>query len=80
MAREGVANAVEVSGSAGSHAAQIVHAARESFVAGWQHAMWAGAAVMAVLSFSVALRGRKNRSRPAADVDTAAASRAGSAL
>ncbi|WP_027930400.1 MFS transporter [Amycolatopsis thermoflava] len=75
VAREGVANAIEVSGSTGSHAAQIVHAARESFVAGWQHAMWAGAAVMAVLAAYVAVRGP--RSRPAAD--TAASSRAGSA-
>ncbi|WP_431921027.1 MFS transporter [Amycolatopsis tucumanensis] len=78
VAREGVANAIEVSGSAGSHAAQIVHAARESFVAGWQHAMWAGAGVMAVLAVYVAVRGPKNRSRPAAD--TTASSRAGSPL
>ncbi|MEU0464474.1 MFS transporter [Amycolatopsis sp. NPDC006131] len=78
VAREGVANAIEVSGSAGSYAAQIVHAARESFVAGWQHAMWAGAAVMAVLAVYVAVRGPKNRSRPA--VDTTASSRAGSPL
>ncbi|MEU0511646.1 MFS transporter [Amycolatopsis sp. NPDC006125] len=78
VAREGVANAIEVSGNAGSHAAQIVHAARESFVAGWQHAMWAGAAVMAVLAVYVAVRGPRNRSRPA--VDTAASSRAESPL
>ncbi|WP_020418558.1 MFS transporter [Amycolatopsis sp. ATCC 39116] len=78
VAREGVANAIEVSRSAGSHAAQIVHAARESFVAGWQHAMWAGAAVMAVLALYVAVRGPKNRGRPA--VDTTASSRAGSPL
>ncbi|MFJ8814963.1 MFS transporter [Amycolatopsis thermoflava] len=77
VAREGVANAIEVSAGTGSHAAQIVHAARESFVAGWQHAMWAGAAVMAVLAAYVAVRGPHNRSRPAAD--TAASSRAGSA-
>jgi Na+/melibiose symporter-like transporter len=54
VAREGVANAVDVSGSTGSHAAQIVHAARESFVDGWQRAMWVGAAVMVVLSRLIA--------------------------
>lgn len=65
VAREGVANAVEVAGSTGSHATQIVQAARESFVDGWQQAMWVGAAVMVVLSGYVAVRGPKNRKRPA---------------
>jgi EmrB/QacA subfamily drug resistance transporter len=67
VAREGVANAVEISGSTGSHATQIVQAARESFVDGWQQAMWVGAAVMVVLSVYVAARGPKNRMRSAAD-------------
>lgn len=65
VAREGVANAVEVAGSTGSHATQIVQAARESFVDGWQQAMWVGAAVMVVLSVYVAVRGPKNRVRSA---------------
>lgn len=82
VAREGVANAVDVSGSTGSHAAQIVQAARESFVDGWQQSMWAGAAVMVVLSVYVALRGPKNRVRSAADdAETGlGSSRVGSAL
>jgi predicted MFS family arabinose efflux permease len=51
-AREGVANAVAV--AAGPQAEALVRAARESFVTGWQHAMWIGAAVMAVLFLYVA--------------------------
>jgi hypothetical protein len=56
-AREGVANAVAVAGSAGPQAEALVRAAQESFVEGWQHAMWAGAAVMAVLFAYVLARG-----------------------
>jgi EmrB/QacA subfamily drug resistance transporter len=48
-AREGLADAAQVSSSAGSHAEQIINAARKSFVDGWQQAMWAGAAVMLTL-------------------------------
>jgi EmrB/QacA subfamily drug resistance transporter len=59
-AREGIANAVAVSGSTGSHAQQIVHAAQQSFVDGWQQAMWAGVAVMGALFLYIALRGPKN--------------------
>ncbi|MEV6711470.1 MFS transporter [Lentzea sp. NPDC051208] len=67
VAREGVANAVEVASSAGSHATRIAQAARESFVDGWQQSMWAGAAVMVVLSVYVAVRGPKKQGRSAAD-------------
>ncbi|WP_347606676.1 MFS transporter [Acrocarpospora sp. B8E8] len=70
-AREGIANAVEVAGSTGSHAQDLVHAAQQSFVDGWQQAMWAGVAVMGVLFVYIALRGPKN-SAPAADDDTEA--------
>ncbi|MET8685177.1 MFS transporter [Streptomyces sp. NPDC004732] len=59
-AREGVANAVEVAGSTGTHAPDLLHAAQQSFVEGWQQAMWAGAAIMGVLSVCIALRGPKN--------------------
>lgn len=59
-AREGVANAVEVAGSTGSHAHDLLRAARQSFVDGWQQAMWAGAAIMAVLVVYIAFRGPKN--------------------
>lgn len=48
-AREGVANAIDAADGSGAHARALVHAAQESFVDGWQQAMWAGVAVMAVL-------------------------------
>jgi EmrB/QacA subfamily drug resistance transporter len=56
-AREGVANAVAAADSAGPAAQALVRAARESFVDGWQHAMWAGAGVMAILFVYVLARG-----------------------
>ncbi|MCX4986481.1 MFS transporter [Streptomyces sp. NBC_00572] len=52
-AREGVANAVEAANGAGSHAPALIRAAQESFVDGWQQAMWAGVAVMAALFVSI---------------------------
>ncbi|WP_217143034.1 MFS transporter [Streptomyces sp. AC627_RSS907] len=59
-AREGVANAVEVAGSTGPHAPDVLHAAQQSFVDGWQQAMWAGSVIMGVLFVHIALRGPKN--------------------
>ncbi|MES4908592.1 MULTISPECIES: MFS transporter [unclassified Streptomyces] len=59
-AREGVANAVEAAGSAGPHARDLLHAAQQSFIDGWQQAMWAGVAVMGVLFVYIAFRGPKN--------------------
>ena len=56
-AREGIANAVAASGGAGSHAQDLIHAARQSYIDGWQQSMWAGVAVMAVLLVYIALRG-----------------------
>lgn len=64
-AREGVANAVEAAGGAGPRAQALLDAARQSFVEGWQQAMWAGVAVMGVLFLYVLTRGPKNRT-PAA--------------
>ena len=69
-AREGIANAVEASGSAGSHAQDLVHAAKESYVDGWQQSMWAGVAVMCVLLVYIAFRG-PNNATPAAASDEA---------
>jgi EmrB/QacA subfamily drug resistance transporter len=60
-ARDGIANAVEVAGGAGSHARQIVHAAQQSFVDGWQQAMWAGVVVTGALFVYIALRGQENK-------------------
>ncbi|QKZ24056.1 MFS transporter [Streptomyces chartreusis] len=59
-AREGVANAVEAAGGAGPHTQDLLHAAQQSFVDGWQQAMWAGVAVMGALFVYVAFRGPKN--------------------
>lgn len=56
-AREGVANALDAAHGAGPHARELVRAARESFVEGWQHAMWAGVAVMAALFVYLLVRG-----------------------
>ncbi|MFG1813319.1 MFS transporter [Kribbella sp. NPDC049174] len=56
-AREGIANAIAVAPGAGAHAEALVRAAQESFVDGWQQAMWAGVAVMAVLFLYVVVRG-----------------------
>ncbi|SEL04823.1 MFS transporter [Nonomuraea pusilla] len=66
-AREGIANAVEAARSAGSHAQDLVHAAQQSFVDGWQQAMWAGVAVMGVLLVYVAFRGPKDSASTTAD-------------
>jgi len=63
-AREGVANAVEAAGSAGPYGPDLLHAAQQSFVDGWQQAMWAGVAVMGVLFVYVAFRG-PGRTAPA---------------
>ncbi|MFD8418525.1 MFS transporter [Streptomyces sp. NPDC059466] len=69
-AREGIANAVEAAGGAGSHRDALLHAAQQSFVDGWQRAMWVGVAVMGVLFLHVVARGPKPRaSTPAAEHD-----------
>ncbi|MBV7242369.1 MFS transporter [Streptomyces sp. MW-W600-10] len=56
-AREGVANAVEAANGAGPYAQELIRVARQSFVDGWQDAMWAGVAVMAALFLHVLVRG-----------------------
>lgn len=56
-AREGIANAVDVSRTAGPHAQDLVRAARESFVDGWRRAMWVGVAVMGALLLYILARG-----------------------
>ncbi|MET8817420.1 MFS transporter [Streptomyces rochei] len=62
-AREGVANAVDVAHRGGPYAGELARAARESFVEGWQNAMWAGVAVMAVLFLYIAVRGPRPSAR-----------------
>ncbi|SEU36439.1 MFS transporter [Nonomuraea wenchangensis] len=65
-AREGIANAVEVATNTGPHAQDLLYAAQQSFVNGWQQAMWAGAAIMCVLFVYIASRGPKNTPSPVA--------------
>lgn len=56
-AREGIANAVAVSGEAGSYTQQIVDAAYQSFITGWQQSMWVGVAITAALFVYILTRG-----------------------
>ncbi|MGC9671550.1 MFS transporter [Planosporangium sp. 12N6] len=73
-AREGVANAVEVATNTGPHAQGLLHAAQQSFVDGWQQAMWAGTAIMCVLFVYIAALGPKNTPSPVtAEADPAEA-------
>ncbi|MFJ2162414.1 DHA2 family efflux MFS transporter permease subunit [Streptomyces sp. NPDC087856] len=64
-AREGIANAVEVAPGTGSHAQALLHAAQQSFIQGWQQAMWTGVAVLSSLFVYVSLRGPKISVDPA---------------
>ena len=67
-AREGLANAVAAAGDLGGRSTALVDAAQQSFIDGWQHAMWVGAAVMASLLLFIVVR-PTNPDRP--DLDTA---------
>jgi hypothetical protein len=71
-AREGVANALQAADTAGSHAQALIQAARQSFVDGWQHAMWAGVAVMAALFLYILTRGPLPATQPTAEKAEAA--------
>lgn len=62
-AREGVANALAAADGAGPQEQTLIRAAQESFVDGWQQAMWAGAAVMAILFVYVLARGPQQRTQ-----------------
>jgi predicted MFS family arabinose efflux permease len=66
-AREGIANALAAAGAPGVPSQELIRAAQESFVDGWQQAMWAGAGVMTLLLAYVLTRGprRQAGSRPA---------------
>ncbi|MGW6058106.1 MFS transporter [Streptomyces sp. NPDC055189] len=66
-AREGVANALGAAEGSGAHAGALVRAAQESFVDGWQQAMWAGVAVMAALFLYILARGPRHTAQLAAE-------------
>lgn len=57
-AREGIANAID---TAGTQAPALIHAAQESFIDGWQQAMWTGVAVMTILFAYVLVQARRGR-------------------
>lgn len=65
QAREGIANAAAAGQTAGGYAQQILTAAQNAFVAGWQQAMWVGVAVMGALALLVLFRGPRRPSMPA---------------
>ena len=56
-AREGLANAVAAAPALDDRAAALVRTAQESFINGWQTAMWVGAAVMLAMFTYVLARG-----------------------
>jgi Na+/melibiose symporter-like transporter len=56
-AREGVANALAAADGAGTQSQALIRAAQESFVDGWQQAMWVGVGVMMLLFVYVLSRG-----------------------
>ncbi|MGC0387452.1 hypothetical protein [Streptomyces sp. SAI-129] len=60
---------------AGPYGPDLLHAAQQSFVDGWQQAMWAGVAVMGDLSVSIAFRGPGRTATPA-DADRTEAAEA----
>lgn len=55
IANEGIANAFGNSSSAGTKSQAIILAVKQSFVEGWQQAMWIGVVVMLILLVYVLL-------------------------
>lgn len=69
-AREGVANAIAAAEGAGARAHALIRAAQESFVDGWQLAMWVGAAVMtALLAYILARSPQRATTRAESDAE-----------
>ncbi|WP_228429218.1 MFS transporter [Chryseobacterium sp. 52] len=60
--KEGLAHAQAVAPSTGTHAEMIIRVARESFVSGWQQAMWMGAGIMVVLFIYILISGPQKNS------------------
>lgn len=56
-AGQNIANAMAMADKGRPHADALYRAAQDAFVQGWQQAMWAGVAVMAILFVFVVLRG-----------------------
>lgn len=62
-AKEGLAHAQAVAPSTGRQADMLMRIAKESFVTGWQQAMWIGAGIMTLLFLYILFRGPKSISR-----------------
>ena len=62
-AAKGIAGAVPPMNDAAPYAADLYRAAQEAFVSAWQHAMWAGVVVMALLLVFVLLQGPRHGDR-----------------
>lgn len=60
-ARKGIANALATADGASPYSQALIRVAQESFVDGWQQAMWVGVGVMAVLLVVVLMRGPRSR-------------------
>jgi len=60
IVREGVVNALELSRTGGPQAEKIAQVAKESFIIGWQQAMFVGAAIFIALFIYVLARGPKD--------------------
>jgi EmrB/QacA subfamily drug resistance transporter len=56
-ARKGIASALSIASEAHSYSKSLFRSAKESFVHGWQQAMWAGVIVMTIVLVFVLVRG-----------------------
>jgi hypothetical protein len=73
-ARQGVATAVQAADGVGDRGSDLVRAAQESLVIGWQQTMWVGTGLMVALLAFVVLRGPQDLGS-AAERDGAATAR-----
>lgn len=55
--KEGLAHALSIAPGAGDQGEMLIHFARESFVTGWQQAMWIGAFIMIALFLYILFKG-----------------------
>lgn len=67
--KEGLARAQAIAPVTGTNAEMVIRVARESFVSGWQQAMWIGAGIMAVLFIYILIKGPQ-QSRAGSDYNS----------
>ncbi|WP_067151669.1 MFS transporter [Pseudotamlana agarivorans] len=63
-ASEGIANALAIAPNSGNQSQQIIDAAKQAFVEGWQQAMWVGVIVMLILLVYVLIVKQNEKSIP----------------